>query len=111
MRCWRTGAGWLPWRRRRGRHPSRTRRATSSTWPRNTRVGDLAEVDETLDLAGVRRAFVSNVGGAGMSAVATLLAERGHQVVGSDPAPHTPFVELLRSLDVKLHLGGAEAGL
>lgn len=74
-------------------------------------MGDLAEVDETLDLAGVRRAFVSNVGGAGMSAVATLLSERGHRVVGSDPAPHTPFVELLRSLGVELHLGGAEAGL
>jgi UDP-N-acetylmuramate--alanine ligase len=49
--------------------------------------------------------FVTNVGGAGMSAVATLFAERGHPVSGHDPAPTTPFVEPLRGLGVAVHTG------
>jgi UDP-N-acetylmuramate--alanine ligase len=52
-----------------------------------------------------RHVFVTNVGGAGMSAVATLLAERGHAVSGHDPAPTTPYVEPLRSLGVQVHTG------
>ncbi|MGH9212020.1 MAG: UDP-N-acetylmuramate--L-alanine ligase [Acidimicrobiales bacterium] len=49
--------------------------------------------------------FVTNVGGAGMSAVAVLLAERGHRVTGHDPAPTTPYVETLRSLGVDVRTG------
>jgi UDP-N-acetylmuramate--alanine ligase len=49
------------------------------------------------------RIFVTNVGGAGMSAVATLFAERGQPVSGHDPAPTTPFVEPLRRLGVDVH--------
>jgi len=51
------------------------------------------------------RIFVANVGGAGMSAVATLFAERGQPVSGHDPAPTTPFVEPLRRVGVDVHTG------
>ncbi len=55
-----------------------------------------------LDLGRLRRLHVCNVGGAGMSAVATLLAEMGHRVSGHDPAPATPFLPMLieRGVDV-----------
>ena len=49
----------------------------------------------TLDLSRPRRMHVANVGGAGMSAVATLLAESGHRVSGHDPAATTPFLPML----------------
>jgi UDP-N-acetylmuramate--alanine ligase len=58
-----------------------------------------------LDLSRPRRVHVTNVGGAGMSAVATLLAEMGHRVDGHDPAPTTPFVEPLRALGVDVRTG------
>lgn len=60
---------------------------------------------ETLDLDKAHHLFVCNVGGAGMSAVATLLAERGHTVSGYDPAETTPFVAPLRKLGVDIHTG------
>lgn len=59
--------------------------------------------DDRLDLAAAKHVFVANIGGAGMSAVATLLAERGHVVSGYDPAATTPFVEPLRALGVRVH--------
>lgn len=58
-----------------------------------------------LDLAVPRRIHVTNVGGAGMSAVATLLVQMGHRVSGHDPADHTPFVEPLRDLGVVVTTG------
>jgi UDP-N-acetylmuramate--alanine ligase len=61
----------------------------------------------TLDLARGRRLHVTNVGGAGMSAVAALLAESGHRVSGHDPAESTPFLPMLRSLGVDVSTGGA----
>lgn len=61
--------------------------------------------DPTLDLDGPRRIHVTNVGGAGMSAVATLLAEMGHAVSGHDPAGDTPFLAPLRLLGVELFTG------
>jgi UDP-N-acetylmuramate--alanine ligase len=67
-------------------------------------------VAEPLDLDGQRRIHVTNVGGAGMSAVATLLAEMGHTVSGHDPAATTPFLEGLRDRGVEV-LTGAPAGL
>jgi UDP-N-acetylmuramate--alanine ligase len=63
-------------------------------------------VDDTvLDLDGKRRIHVTNVGGAGMSAVATLLAEMGHTVSGHDPAADTPFLGPLRALGVDVQTG------
>lgn len=61
------------------------------------------QVDEDLDLGAAKHVFVANIGGAGMSAVATLLAERGHAVSGYDPAGSTPFIEPLRALGVQVY--------
>jgi UDP-N-acetylmuramate--alanine ligase len=58
-----------------------------------------------LDLSHPRRLHVTNVGGAGMSAVATLLAESGHGVSGHDPAPSTPFLDLLAGRGVAVTTG------
>jgi UDP-N-acetylmuramate--alanine ligase len=62
-------------------------------------------VPEVPDLDVLAHVFVANVGGAGMSAVATLLAERGHRVSGHDPAPTTPFVPQLEALGVAVQAG------
>ena len=59
-----------------------------------------------LDLSWPRRVHVANVGGAGMSAVATLLAESGHRVSGHDPAAATPFLPMLEALGVEVAAGG-----
>jgi UDP-N-acetylmuramate--alanine ligase len=61
----------------------------------------------TIDLGSSRRIHVTNVGGAGMSAVATLLAQMGHRVSGHEPASDTPFVAPLRSLGVDVATGDA----
>jgi UDP-N-acetylmuramate--alanine ligase len=58
-----------------------------------------------LDLSRPRRLHVCNVGGAGMSAVATLLAEMGHRVSGHDPVPTTPFLPMLVERGVDLSTG------
>jgi UDP-N-acetylmuramate--alanine ligase len=58
-----------------------------------------------LDLSRPRRLHVCNVGGAGMSAVAMLLAEMGHRVSGHDPAPTTPFLPMLLQGDVDVSTG------
>ncbi len=60
---------------------------------------------DALDLAGARRVHVTNVGGAGMSAIATLLAEVGHTVTGHDPADDTPFLAPLRALGADIATG------
>jgi UDP-N-acetylmuramate--alanine ligase len=62
--------------------------------------------DGALDLAQAPRVHVTNAGGAGMSAVAALLAEMGHQVTGHDPAVGgTPFLEHLGRLGVDVTTG------
>jgi UDP-N-acetylmuramate--alanine ligase len=61
--------------------------------------------DPQLDLGVTRRVHVTNVGGAGMSAVATLLAEMGHRVSGHDPNPTSPFLAPLRALGVEISTG------
>ncbi len=58
-----------------------------------------------LDLSAPRRLHVTNVGGAGMSAVATLLAESGHRVSGHDPAATTPFLAMLADAGVAVTTG------
>jgi len=68
-------------------------------------------VPDIPELATLSHVFVANVGGAGMSAVATLLAERGHQVSGHDPATTTPFVAQLEALGVAVQTGPAPAVL
>ena len=58
-----------------------------------------------LDLGGRRRIHVTNVGGAGMSAVATLLAEMGHEVSGHDPVGDSPFLAPLGAVGVAVEIG------
>ena len=58
-----------------------------------------------LDLTRSRRIHVCNVGGAGMSAVATLLAEMGHRVSGHDPVATTPFMPMLLERGVNVSTG------
>lgn len=65
----------------------------------------------SLDLGGRRRFHVTNVGGAGMSAIAVLLAEMGHDVSGHDPAADTPFLARLRALGVSVSTGPARGPL
>lgn len=60
---------------------------------------------DELDLSSSRRIHVTNVGGAGMSAVATVLAEMGHHVSGHDPAADTPFLLQLRERGVEVETG------
>jgi UDP-N-acetylmuramate--alanine ligase len=65
----------------------------------------------TIDLSTPRHLHVTNVGGAGMSAIATLLVEMGHAVSGHDPADDTPFLAALRALGVAVTTGAGPAAL
>src|SRR5205809_4204444 len=57
-----------------------------------------------LDLAQRRAVHVVGVGGAGMSAIADVLARMGHRVSGSDLKP-SANLERLRGLGVQVHVG------
>jgi UDP-N-acetylmuramate--alanine ligase len=76
-----------------------------------TDVPAAARLSGTLDLSRSLRIHVANVGGAGMSAVATLLAESGHRVSGHDPASSTPFLAMVASLGVDVTTGDDRAPL
>lgn len=55
-------------------------------------------------LAPGARVHLVGIGGAGMSALATVLAERGHPVSGSDQQ-HRPALAELAALGVEIHVG------
>lgn len=57
-----------------------------------------------IDLARPARLHVVGIGGAGMSAIATVLARMGHTVSGSD-LKGGPHLERLRALGVAVHVG------
>lgn len=59
---------------------------------------------QSIDLSTPRRLHVVNVGGAGMSAVATVLAQMGHAISGVDDKD-TPFLAPLRALGVDVTVG------
>ena len=64
-------------------------------------------IDDTrreLDLSSPRRVHVVGVGGAGMSAIATVLARMGHRVTGSD-LKQSRGLERLRLLGVRADVG------
>ncbi|HEY5154600.1 MAG TPA: UDP-N-acetylmuramate--L-alanine ligase [Acidimicrobiales bacterium] len=63
-----------------------------------------------LDLTQPARVHVVGIGGAGMSAIATVLAGMGHQVSGSDLKDSTGL-ERLRALGVDVHVGHDAANL
>ena len=67
--------------------------------------------EPVLDLSAPRHLHVTNVGGAGMSAVATLLAEMGHRVTGHDPSTDSPFVPPLVALGIDVVGGPPPANL
>jgi UDP-N-acetylmuramate--alanine ligase len=88
----------------------------SPSWWSGTPVADQpptpgAPDGSELDLSWPRRLHVCNVGGAGMSAVATLLAEMGHRVSGHDPAATTPFLPMLVERGVDVSTGPARPAL
>ncbi|CAN5852557.1 UDP-N-acetylmuramate--L-alanine ligase [soil metagenome] len=64
------------------------------------------EGDPTIDLAQLRAIHVVGVGGAGMSAIATVLAAMGHTVSGSD-LKASAGLERLRAQGVTVHVGHA----
>lgn len=57
-----------------------------------------------FDLGGRRRLHIVGIGGSGMSAVATVLAEMGHRVSGSDGAASS-VIDDLRSLGIDAVVG------
>lgn len=59
---------------------------------------------EAFDLSTPRRVHVVGIGGAGMSAIATVLAQMGHVVTGSD-LKDSRSLERLRLLDVGVWVG------
>jgi UDP-N-acetylmuramate--alanine ligase len=63
-----------------------------------------------VDLGRPRRVHVVAIGGAGMSAIATVLAERGHRVTGSDQV-EGPAVATLRRRGIRVHIGHDAAHL
>jgi UDP-N-acetylmuramate--alanine ligase len=82
----------------------------SPSWWSSTPVADRQPTPGSsdgheLDLTRPRRIHVCNVGGAGMSAVATLLAEMGHRVSGHDPVATTPFMPMLLERGVNVSTG------
>jgi UDP-N-acetylmuramate--alanine ligase len=56
------------------------------------------------DLSTPRRIHLVGIGGAGMSAIATVLAGMGHRVSGSD-LKASPGLDRLRALGVEVHVG------
>jgi UDP-N-acetylmuramate--alanine ligase len=65
---------------------------------------------ERLDLATPMAVHVVGVGGAAMSAIASILASMGHRVSGSD-LRESPALERLRAEGVAVHVGHAAANL
>lgn len=63
-----------------------------------------------LDPGSPRRVHITNVGGAGMSAIATVLAQMGHQVSGND-GNETPFLNPIRALGVAVTVGERSPGV
>lgn len=64
----------------------------------------------TEPLVGRRRIHIVGAGGAGMSAIATVLAEMGHEISGSDQQPSTALSRLERA-GVKTYVGHSAANI
>jgi UDP-N-acetylmuramate--alanine ligase len=63
-----------------------------------------ADARDELDLSTPRRVHIVGIGGAGMSAIATVLARMGHRVTGSD-LKESRGIERLRLLGVDAEIG------
>jgi UDP-N-acetylmuramate--alanine ligase len=64
----------------------------------------VSDPSPTIDLSAPRRVHVVGVGGSGMSAIATVLAEMGHEVSGSD-LKESGGLARLRALGVRVDVG------
>ena len=73
-------------------------------------MAELPPAAVAIDLARPVRVHVVGIGGAGMSAIATVLAGMGHRVSGSD-LKASAGLERLRALGVDVHVGHAAANL
>src|SRR5437879_5355343 len=73
-------------------------------------VTDAARAAPVVDLRQPRRIHVIGVGGAGMSAIATVLARMGHRVSGSDLKP-SAVAARLEALGVEVHIGHTAANV
>ena len=69
-----------------------------------TTVAGSGGPDNAIDLRHRTRIHVVGIGGAGMSAIATVLRDMGHEVTGSD-LKDSPVAERLRSKGVTVALG------
>src|SRR4051794_35575528 len=78
----------------------------SPIWWRRSRVAP----EPDLDLTVPRCIHIVGIGGAGMSAIATVLARMGHQVSGSD-LRESRVLERLGLLDITTHVGHDAANL
>src|SRR5690606_8990871 len=98
------GGPWsgTPRRGRRRRRPPRG----APRWARGRQVTRGAAGGVRLDLSERRRVHVVAAGGAGMSGIATILAQQGHEVTGSDLA-EGPALAALRRLGVSVTVGHA----
>jgi UDP-N-acetylmuramate--alanine ligase len=65
---------------------------------------DEPTADAAIDLSVPRAIHVVGIGGAGMSAIATVLARMGHRVSGSD-LKESPTLERLRALGIDAQVG------
>lgn len=72
--------------------------------PADPTTGEEEIVSQTLDEATPRRVHVVGIGGAGMSAIAGVLAAMGHSVSGSD-LKTSPVVERLRGQGISVSIG------
>ncbi|HUP70483.1 MAG TPA: UDP-N-acetylmuramate--L-alanine ligase [Acidimicrobiales bacterium] len=63
-----------------------------------------------VDLSGPLRVHVVGIGGAGMSAIATVLAAMGHDVTGSDLKDSPPLARL-RAMGIRISVGHAAANV
>ena len=64
----------------------------------------MSPADTPMSLTTPRRVHVVAAGGAGMSGIATILAQQGHRVTGSDQV-ESAAVDRLRDLGVQVHVG------
>src|SRR5215207_9384060 len=93
----------------RARSVARTLSSASRTSSRRWHV-DGSDAPRELDLTSPRRVHIVGIGGAGMSAIATVLAAMGHRVSGSD-LKESAGLARLRALGICVTVGHASANL
>src|SRR5207247_11430155 len=101
---WPTGRGNRPPGEGGPKGRARGERIGQQSAPRGGAAAEGGDPMSLLDLASPKRIHVVGVGGAGMSAIATVLARMGHVVSGSD-LKASAGLERLRALGVHVTVG------